>query len=36
MEIGYIVKKNVILSGMAELYIAELDRYLRQYQTEHA
>ena len=36
MEIGYIVKKNVILSGMAELYITELDRYLRQYQTEHA
>ena len=36
MEIGYIVKKNMILSGMAELYVAELDRYLRQYQEEHA
>ncbi len=36
MEIGYIVKKNMILSSMARLYIAELDRYLRQYQEEHA
>ena len=36
MEIGYIVKKNMILSGMAELYITELDRYLKRYQEEHA
>ena len=36
MEIGYITKKNMILSGMAELYIRELDRYLKQYQEEHS
>jgi len=36
MEIGYIVKKNMLLSNMAELYIAELDRYLKAYQEEHA
>ena len=36
MEIGYIVKKNMILSALAELYIAELDRYLKHYQEEHA
>ena len=30
MEIGYIVKKNMILSKMAKLYIEELDRYLSQ------
>jgi DNA-binding transcriptional LysR family regulator len=29
MEIGYIVKKNVILSKMGELYIQELQRYLQ-------
>lgn len=28
MEIGYIVRKNMILSHMAELYIDELDQYL--------
>ena len=28
MQIGYIVKKNMILSQMAELYITELRRYL--------
>ena len=28
MEIGYIVKENMILSHMAELYIGELKRYL--------
>ncbi len=28
MEIGYIVKKNMILSNLAELYIRELRRYL--------
>ncbi len=30
MEIGYIVKKNMILSSMGELYINELGRYLSQ------
>ena len=30
MEIGYIVKKDVILSSMGELYIKEIDRYLRE------
>ena len=28
MEIGYIVKQNMILSQMAEMYIAELEKYL--------
>ena len=36
MEIGYITKKNMILSRMAQLYIEELDRYLKRYQEEHA
>ena len=36
MEIGYVVRKNVILSTLAELYITELDRYLKQYQEEHS
>jgi len=36
MEIGYIVRKNMILSPLAELYVAGLDRYLKQYQEEHA
>ena len=31
MEIGYIVKKNMILSKMAELYIRELRRYLNEH-----
>ena len=30
MEIGYITKKNMIPSKMAELYIAELERYLNE------
>lgn len=30
MEIGYIVKKNMIQSPMAELYISELSRYLQE------
>lgn len=33
MEIGYIVKKNMILSKMAKLYVEELDRYLGQCST---
>ncbi len=28
MDIGYIVKKNMILSRMAELYIGEIRKYL--------
>lgn len=28
MEIGYIIKKNIILSSMGELYVKEIDRYL--------
>ena len=36
MEIGYITRQNMHLSGMAELYIRELDRYLKRYQEEHA
>ena len=35
MEIGYVTKKNLILSGMAQRYIQELDRYLKQYQESH-
>lgn len=34
MKIGYIVKKNMILSSMGELYIQEIDRYLNQYTGE--
>lgn len=34
MEIGYIVKKNLILSQMGELYIEEIKRYLGQQKTE--
>lgn len=30
MEIGYIVRKNQILSKMGELYLCEMDRYLQQ------
>ncbi|MDD4716001.1 MAG: LysR family transcriptional regulator [Oscillospiraceae bacterium] len=38
MEIGYIVKKNSLLSEMGKLYIEEIKSYLRQYAggTEHA
>jgi len=35
MEIGYITKKNLLLSGVAQRYVQELDRYLRQYQNTH-
>ena len=28
MEIGYIIKQNMIMSNMAQLYIEELKRYL--------
>ncbi len=35
MEIGYVTKKNMILSGMAQHYVQELARYLRQYQETH-
>ena len=31
MEIGYIIRKNIILSAMAELYIKELDNYLHKH-----
>jgi len=31
MQIGYIVRKNMILSRMAELYIQELRRYLEEH-----
>lgn len=31
MEIGYIVKKDTQLSSMGELYIREMDRYLKDY-----
>ena len=35
MEIGYISRKNMLLSDLAERYIRELDRYLKQYQETH-
>ena len=35
MEIGYITKKNMILSSMAQHYVQELDCYLKQYQETH-
>ena len=35
MEIGYITRQSMILSSMAELYIRELDRYLKQYKELH-
>lgn len=31
MEIGYIVKRNLVLSRMGELYIEEIKQYLQQY-----
>ena len=34
MEIGYIVKKNMVLSAIALRYVQELDRYLKQYQKQ--
>ena len=36
MEIGCITRKNTVMSHMAELYVEELDRYLKQYQERHA
>ena len=35
MEIGYVTKQNMILSNVAQRYVQELDRYLKQYQEEH-
>ena len=35
MEIGYLTRKNAILSSLAQHYIEELDAYLKQYQLEH-
>ena len=35
MEIGYISRKHMLLSDLAERYIKELDRYLKQYQKTH-
>ena len=29
MEIGYIIKKNMILSSMGQLYIQEMEKYLK-------
>ncbi len=34
MEIGYIVKKNMVLSKMGELYIREIQRYLKEHAEE--
>lgn len=31
MEIGYIVRKNMLLSQMGEIYISEMERYLNQH-----
>jgi DNA-binding transcriptional LysR family regulator len=36
MEIGYITKRNIMLSNLAQQYIEELDRYLKSYQQSHA
>ncbi len=35
MEIGYVTRKNTVLSSLAERYVRELDRYLKQYQETH-
>ena len=35
MVIGYISKKNLLLSHIAQLYVKELDNYLRSYQQTH-
>lgn len=35
MVIGYIAKKNMLLSHIAQLYIKELDNYLRSYKENH-
>ena len=34
MEIGYIARKNILLSDIAEKYILEMDRYLKSYQQQ--
>ena len=36
MVIGYISKKNLLLSHIAQLYVNELDNYLRSYQENHS
>lgn len=36
MVIGYITKKNVLLSKMGELYIHEIKKYLKQYDNDCA
>ena len=33
MEIGYIVRKNNVLSSMGKRYIEEIEKYLRPYRT---
>ena len=33
--LNYISRKNMLLSDLAERYIHELDRYLKQYQQTH-
>ena len=35
MEIGYVSRQNLLLSDLAQRYILELDRYLKQYQETH-
>ena len=35
MVIGYISKKNLLLSHIAQIYVEELDNYLRSYQQTH-
>ena len=35
MVIGYISKKNLLLSHIAQLYVNELDNYLKDYQENH-
>lgn len=36
MEIGYIVKKNFMLSTICRLYISEMEEYLKSYTASHA
>ena len=36
MEIGYIVKKNFMLSTICRLYISEMEEYLKNYTASHA
>jgi hypothetical protein len=35
MEIGYIVKKNFMLSTICRLYISEMEEYLKSYTASH-